>query len=224
MDRNSNLIAGQQILTQDGALRFVVGERAFAGLNDDNGNMVARIVDGSAIMLSYDAENRLMSVTGGVSANFVYDGDGKRVKSVINTNLTIVYLGDYYEYELLNDETITQRFYYYAGRTRVAMRTGINPGTLDFLFGDHLGSTSITTDSNGVNPTELRYYPWGGVRYSSGTTPKSFQFTRQRWESSFNLYYYGARWYDSYLNRWIQPDVIIPDPNNSQSYDRYAYK
>jgi hypothetical protein len=27
----------------------------------------------------------------------------------------------------------------------------------------------------------------------------------------------------SYLNRWIQPDSIIPDPNNPQSYDRYAY-
>jgi hypothetical protein len=37
------------------------------------------------------------------------------------------------------------------------------------------------------------------------------------------LYYYGARWYDPYLNRWIQPDSIIPDLNNSQSYDRYAY-
>jgi hypothetical protein len=37
------------------------------------------------------------------------------------------------------------------------------------------------------------------------------------------LYYYGARWYDPYLNRWIQPDTIIPDTNNSQSYDRYAY-
>jgi hypothetical protein len=35
--------------------------------------------------------------------------------------------------------------------------------------------------------------------------------------------YYGARWYDSYLNRWIQPDSIIPDPGNSTDLDRYAY-
>jgi hypothetical protein len=37
------------------------------------------------------------------------------------------------------------------------------------------------------------------------------------------LYFYNARWYDPYLNRWIQPDSIILDPNNTQSYDRYAY-
>jgi hypothetical protein len=37
------------------------------------------------------------------------------------------------------------------------------------------------------------------------------------------LDYYQSRWYDLYLNRWIQPDSIIPDPYNPQSYDRYSY-
>jgi hypothetical protein len=33
----------------------------------------------------------------------------------------------------------------------------------------------------------------------------------------------GSRWYDSYLNRWLQPDSIIPDPYNPLAYDRYSY-
>jgi RHS repeat-associated protein len=74
-----------------------------------------------------------------------------------------------------------------------------------------------------VKSAEVRYKPWGTTRYTTGTSPTTFQFTGQRLESSFGLYFYGARWYDSYLNRWIQPDTIIPDTNNSQSYDRYAY-
>jgi hypothetical protein len=37
------------------------------------------------------------------------------------------------------------------------------------------------------------------------------------------LYYYGARWYDPYLNRWIQPDDIILDIDNPQDLDRFAY-
>jgi len=37
--------------------------------------------------------------------------------------------------------------YYYAGGQRVAVRTGSS--TLNYLLGDHLGSTSVTTDSNG---------------------------------------------------------------------------
>jgi hypothetical protein len=35
--------------------------------------------------------------------------------------------------------------------------------------------------------------------------------------------YYNARWYDPYLNHFTQPDSIVPDQSNSQSYDRYAY-
>jgi RHS repeat-associated protein len=37
------------------------------------------------------------------------------------------------------------------------------------------------------------------------------------------LYYYGARFYDAYISRFTQPDTIIPDRYDPQSYDRYAY-
>jgi hypothetical protein len=37
------------------------------------------------------------------------------------------------------------------------------------------------------------------------------------------LYYYGARWYDPALGRFIQPDTIVPDPGNPADFDRYAY-
>jgi hypothetical protein len=33
----------------------------------------------------------------------------------------------------------------------------------------------------------------------------------------------GARLYEPYINRWIQPDTIVPDPANPQSLNRYAY-
>jgi hypothetical protein len=33
--------------------------------------------------------------------------------------------------------------------------------------------------------------------------------------------YYLNRW--AYLNHWIQPDSIVPDPTKSETYDRYAY-
>jgi len=35
--------------------------------------------------------------------------------------------------------------------------------------------------------------------------------------------FYNARWYDAYLNRWTQPDTIIPDPLNPADFDRYSY-
>jgi hypothetical protein len=33
----------------------------------------------------------------------------------------------------------------------------------------------------------------------------------------------GARWYNPRLGRWISADTIVPDPGDSQSFNRYAY-
>jgi len=94
---------------------------------------------------------------------------------------------------------------------------------LYYLLSDHLGSTSLTTNNSGGLISELRYKPWGETRYTSGTTATNYRYTGQREESTFGLYFYNARWYDPYLNHFTQPDTIVPDPTNPQSYDRYAY-
>ena len=184
---------------------------------DNNGNQVTRNVSGSSYTLSYDAENRLVGVTGAATASFVYDGDGNRVKATVGTTTT-TFVGSYFEWVSSTSNMIK---YYYAGATRVAMRTGSS--TINYLLGDHLGSQAITTNSSGVKSAEVRYYPWGNTRYTSGTTPTTFKFTGQRLESGIGLYFYNARWYDSYLNRWIQPDTDVPESQDPQVLDRYIY-
>ncbi len=47
--------------------------------------------------LSYDAENRLTTMRGATSASFVYDGDGNRVKSVLN-GVTNYDVGSHFEW------------------------------------------------------------------------------------------------------------------------------
>ncbi len=114
--------------------------------------------------------------------------------------------------------------YYYAGSQRVAVRTG---STLKYLLGDHLGSTTITVSTAGVRNAELRYKAWGENRYTYGSTPTTYRYTGQKQETTLGgaegLYYYGARWYDPYLGRFIQPDTIVPGAGNPQAWDRYAY-
>ena len=64
---------------------------------DQNGNQTTRIVNGQTYTLGYDAENRLISVTGpSLTASFVYDGDGRRVKSTMN-GVTTSFAGAHYE-------------------------------------------------------------------------------------------------------------------------------
>ena len=192
---------------------------------DCNGNMTVRNYGGGVVYnLAYDTENRLTGVSGAASAIFAYDGDGKRVKGTVS-GATTVYIGDHFEWTSAGNTK-----YYYHGATRLAMRrSGYASGNgVFFLLGDHLGSTSLSTDSAGGNPTELRYKPWGETRFSSGTTQTTFRFTGQRQEAALGgadgLYYYGARWYDSYLNRWTSPDTIVPEKiQGVQAWDRYAY-
>ena len=161
-----------------------------------------------------------------VSAAFLYDGDGRRVAQTLN-GVTTYFVGNYYE---VTGSVGTQQHivtkYYFAGSTRVAMRTDDDaaPGTtLNFLLSDHLGSTSLTSNASGSVVSELRYKPWGEVRYSAGSTPTKYQYTGQMsYTSEFGLMYYNARWYDPYLNRFAQADSIIPGAGNSQAWDRYA--
>ena len=128
----------------------------------------------------------------GVVTRFTYDGDGNRVLQTVGSATTL-YLGSHYEKDLASGTVST---YYYAGRQRIALRQG---GTLRWLSDDHLGSTTLTTNSAGAKTAELLYTPFGTTRYSWGATPTSYQFTGQRNDTT-GLMYYVARDYDPYLN------------------------
>mgnify|MGYP005852999619 CR=1 FL=1 len=128
------------------------------------------------------------------------------------------FIGNYYEYEL-NSGVVTK--YYYSGGQRIAVRSN---GTLHYMFSDRLGSTSLVTFENGNPLSELRYKPWGEVRYASGNTPTQYQYTSQySYESDFGLYFYQSRFYDPSIGRFSSPDTIIPLGQGVQAWDRYAY-
>jgi RHS repeat-associated protein len=111
--------------------------------------------------------------------------------------------------------------YYYAGTERIAMRQ--DGGAVKWLLGDHLGSTSLVYD--GSETIRQGYKAWGERRFILGgeELPTTFRYTGQREEASIGLYYYGARWYDPVLAKFIHTDIIVSEPWNSQSYDRFSY-
>jgi Rhs family protein len=196
---------------------------------DSNGNQTTRHIGNDTFHLIYDAENRLVEVKENnvTIAEFTFDGDGKRVMSVIDGE-TIRFVGGYYERK---GSEITK--YYMAGAARVAIRKYTIPQsmTVEYMLGDHLGSTSITTDSNGAKVSEMRYKPWGELRYTwtdaSASTSPAYELTRYQYtgqysyDVEFGLKYYGARFYDSAVGRFVSADSIIP--GGIHGYDRYAY-
>jgi RHS repeat-associated protein len=53
--------------------------------------------------------------------------------------------------------------------------------------------------------------------------PTDFHFTGQHNDSDIKLYQMGARWYNALTGRWISADTLVPNPNNPQDFNRYAY-
>jgi len=94
---------------------------------------------------------------------------------------------------------------------------------LFYVHTDHLGSTAITANASGGKYGELRYKAFGETRYTDGTTPTTYRFTGQREEATLGLYFYGARWYDQALGRFVQADTIVPELRNPQALNRYSY-
>ncbi len=217
---------------------------------DANGNMFTRTVlapivgnpnNKDVFDLSYDAENRLVQVKKNnvLNATFTYDADGRRVISVMGSETTH-FVGAHYEVTNPGSgQTVAK--YYFAGITRIAARKYTVPQnmTVEYLFGDHLGSTVLTTDSMGAKVSEIRYKPWGEIRstWTSAvvTTPSYklslYTFTGQAsymddpttsgTTEGFGLMFYNARWYDPAIGRFAQADSIVPP--GIQGYDHYAY-
>jgi RHS repeat-associated protein len=154
-----------------------------------------------------------------VTATFVYDGDGRRVKSTVN-GVTTVIVGDHYEVRTDGEGAVT-REYYFAGSSPIAVRE-LPSGKLSWLLTDHLGSISAVADANGALTAELRYRAFGDVRYAAGISPTTYQYTGQRAEPLLGIHDYRARWYDSGLGRFAQADTIVPG-GGPMAWDRYAY-
>jgi RHS repeat-associated protein len=99
-------------------------------------------------------------------------------------------------------------------------RDGTPAEGIVFFHGDHLGSITSLTNHEGDELRRVVYEPFGAA---VGGAPPQFGFTGQRFEAALGLYDYGARWYDPVLGRFLSPDSVVPDPNDPQALNRYAY-
>ena len=166
---------------------------------------------------------------------FVYDGDGGRVKK-ITSDETVTYIGSSYE---VTTGTVPEgglsriKKHIFMGSTRICTvegtvpEGGLSPETWDYHYfhSDHIGSSNVITDGSGKIARVYEYDPYGLTtgeprEYTYST---DHLFTGKLFDTDTGLYYYGARYYDPELGRFIQPDTIVPYPDDPQSFNRYAY-
>ncbi len=72
----------------------------------------------------------------------------------------------------------------------------------------------------------LTYTPFGddlNIEEPASVLPTN-RYSGQPFDKDTGLYYYGARYYDAELGRFISPDTIVTsDPSDSQAFNPYSY-
>jgi RHS repeat-associated protein len=168
--------------------------------------------------LTYGPENRLISVAeGDALTEFVYDGDGGRVKKQVTTGSetsTTTYIGSLFE---ITDGVVKKHIF--AGANKVCT---VEPEHTYYAHSDHLGSGNIITNETGSEVVHYEYQPYGQISQQTGSDVTNYKFTGKELDNT-GFYFYSARYYDPEIGRFIQPDSIIQSPNNPQTLNRYTY-
>jgi RHS repeat-associated protein len=186
---------------------------------DASAGVISRTEGGVSYTQTFDAENRLISITaGGLTTQFLYDGDGNMVKKIKTDGSKTIYVGGIYEVDKNSGGSVTGTKTYYPAAG--AMRVG---STLYYVLKDHLGSASVVTNTSGTIVGEDRFYPFGETRFTTGTMFTDKLFTGQREITGLGIYHYGARFYSPKLGRFLSADTIVPDSYNPQYLNRFSY-
>ena len=222
------------IIEKDG-LRYTYGEgnagpHAVTSLSDGtdftydgNGNMATMQKSDELTEYLYDEENRLREVkkSGEKISTYEYDGDGGRTRKIVYGRdvSETDYVGSLYEER--DNKGIS---YVFLGGSRVA---SLVDGVTMFYHQDHLGGTNVLTDVEGEVKELIEYKPYGSFnrheKYGEEEVVAWFYFTGKKLDDETGLYYYGARYYDPLIGRFIQADTVVPGYTNPQALNRYSY-
>ncbi|WP_229390883.1 DUF2341 domain-containing protein [Methanosarcina sp. DH2] len=179
---------------------------------DANGNLI----DDEDFIYIFNDANQLSEIRYSTNNSLVekywYDANGQRIKKQNSDGEFTYYINNFYE---IDNGTSTS--YFFRDNERVAKQTSEG---MKWYLSDHLGSTSLMVDENGLDVERTDYFPYGQVR--SGGLEK-YGFTGQENDVDTGLMYYGARYYSPEYSIFVQPDTMLPDPYNPQALNRYAY-
>ena len=92
-----------------------------------------------------------------------------------------------------------------------------------YYHNDALGSPVAATDRNGTLLWRESYAPYGERLTHEASSKDTVWYTGKQEEAAFGLNYFGARWYDPKIGRFLGVDPAGFSSDNIQSFNRYAY-
>ncbi|MGF7237570.1 MAG: RHS repeat-associated core domain-containing protein, partial [Frankia sp.] len=210
---------------------------------DDHGNVTALPHLPS---LGWDHEDQLVTVDrgGGGRVHYRYDSAGRRMRKVIERQNGTrqqerIYVGGYevfraYGADGKQVDAERQTVQVLDDRERVALietATVVDGAAvadavprIRYQLADPLGSVTVELDETAKIITLEEYYTYGRTSHLAGrsaaeTGTKRYRYDGKERDEETGLYYYGARYYASWLGRWLSPDPAgLPDGTNGYRY------
>ncbi|CAG0936462.1 tRNA(Glu)-specific nuclease WapA [Thermoflexales bacterium] len=185
---------------------------------DANGNLLS---DGQRTF-TYDSGNRLTHIiTGGLTIENRYSGDGLRRAQIINGTPIRYVLDEAAELpQVLAEETAQADLQYLYGLDQIAVHT--SSGWV-YQLSDGLGSVRQQASSLGYLTGEKQYEPFGQTEAQSGSTLGSFGYAGEQLDAASGLIFLRARYYDPATGRFLTRDPYPAQAAAPGTLHRYAY-
>jgi len=103
----------------------------------------------------------------------------------------------------------------------LSLITSVSAYEIEYVHQDHLGNNIAITNQEGNVVWKSDYEPFGSSFNEEGNN--NYKYNNKELDSSTDLLYYGARYYDSDIGRFTTADTVAGSVNNPQSLNRYAY-
>ena len=190
---------------------------------DDNGNTLTETLDSVVTEYSYDEKNKLTSVTkGSVITDYTYNHNGIRTSKSESGITTDFIVDENLEYaqvlqEVENDSV--QVYYTYGHDLINQERAGVE----SYYLYDGLGSTRALSSGEGAITDTYFYEAFGEVLAETGDTENDYKYTGEQYDSSLDMTYLRARYYDQGIGRFSQMDTWAGVNAQPITLNKYLY-
>jgi RHS repeat-associated protein len=178
---------------------------------DANGNTTAIAEAGSTYGFGYNDRNRMAvaQLAGSTVASYTYNALNQRIQKTTSSAT------ERYDYnatgQMLGEYGATNRDYIWMGGIPIAnVDTNGATSTISYVTADELGTPRAIADSSGNTIWQLPYQgnPWDEVAPTSNGYTYNLRFSGQYFDAETGEFYNGARYYNSGIGGFDQPDPI----------------